>query len=91
MKNLTQSRSGFSVVEVLIVVVVVVIAGLVAYKGYGAYTANKSTGSSSTSQASETQSLPTVESKSDLDAAQKTVENVQPDQLDTAPIDETLN
>ncbi|HTK39876.1 MAG TPA: hypothetical protein VL362_03340 [Patescibacteria group bacterium] len=79
---------NFNITEFVIIVVVVVIAGLLISRGYEAW---KSATAPSTSEQTNTHDvLPQVKQKSDLDRAQKAVENVDPDSLDTSAIDQTL-
>lgn len=81
--------SGFGIIGVIATVAVVALVGLLAWLGYDAWQ-NNSSDSVSTSESKAAESLPEVNTKDDLDAAESAVLEVNPDSLDTVSIDETI-
>lgn len=87
-------KRGFSIIEIIVIVVVVALVGFLAWRAYEALTdeeaVTESTTSNSIDESNSDEDLPKLESKSDLSAAQATVESVDPDQLDTTELDTVL-
>lgn len=88
----TATRSGFSIIELIVIIVVIAIIGLLGWTGYNAWQGQNTveTTTATGDVTSDAESLPTVTNASDLDDAMTAVEDVNPDSLDTTAIDETL-
>lgn len=85
------SKYGFTGIEIAVIVAVVAILGLLGWRAYDLWQDQNSDSSSSSSQSTpDPENLPAVESTNDLDEAQKAVESVNPDDLETSEIDEAL-
>jgi prepilin-type N-terminal cleavage/methylation domain-containing protein len=95
--KLLKNQTGFSVVEVAVVVVILAILGFAGYTVYSKQRDSKKT-SSNTSQdansaAGQVKSAPDINSTSDLDKAQATLDQTNPDATDsdTAELDTQLS
>ncbi|MDN5275491.1 MAG: hypothetical protein JWN33_140 [Candidatus Saccharibacteria bacterium] len=86
-------QRGFTIVEAVIIIAIIGVIGLVGYVAYNTFqkqAANES--SSQVSTASDVPEAPTIESKSGLDAASATIDDINlDDESDLSQLDSELD
>jgi prepilin-type N-terminal cleavage/methylation domain-containing protein len=88
------NQSGFSIVEVVIVLAVLGFVGLLGYTAYNRVNDSKTANNSQSATASDVKSAPAINSTSDLDSAQATLEQTDPSAgngTDTSQLDNELS
>ncbi len=88
-----RKKIGYGTLGIILIIGVIAVIGIVAWRGYDARTADEthSTTRQQAEDADKKDPLPSVTTTSDLNAAEKAVQDVDPDSLSTSVIDESLN